>query len=110
MHGVDPSCGAPFGHKMFTGTCVPSFDVASSRRTSRLDRSTGGCGDSSASAPCSPDFGSKRCHVAGVVNDSYSTRGSPYHSAGCDADDTGGPCGALSDLPAVVNTRSSVGP
>src|SRR3978361_1980831 len=100
MHETEPSCSAPFGHRMLSGTAVPSFDVATSRRASMFEKSTGYFGDRSASSVVLPDFGENRIQVAGVTYEPITSRMSPRHATGLLALDTGGPTGPLSGLPA----------
>src|SRR5687768_1210522 len=109
MHGTEPSRGAPFGHTILSGTLVPSFDVASSRETSKPDRSTGGFGDSAASSTSAPVAGENRYTVRGVVYDDALRMIPSFQTTGLLTDDTGSD-GAFAGCPVRVNARSSLGP
>src|SRR5690349_9383972 len=110
MHGVEPSCFAVFGQITVYGILVPSFDVATSRRASKPERSTGGFCDSGATTFAAPVFASNRYHANGCVYDVAPTSPPLFHITGLPTDDTGGSVGDFAALPARVNARSSVGP
>src|SRR5664279_514375 len=110
MHGTVPSWGAPFGHMMLSGTAVPSFEVATSRRASMFEKSTGNAGVKSGRVVSLPVFAANRVSVDGVVYEENHTSTSPRHAIGGLADDTDGPTGAFCGLPASENARTSDGP
>src|SRR5450432_4329312 len=95
---------------MLSGTAVPSFEVALSRRASMFEKSTGYASVKSGSAESLPVFDENRVQAAGVVYDEKLIRTSPRHATGALAAETFGPTGAFCGLPVTENARISEGP